>query len=150
MCGCLADELHRGPDMSCSLPAGRALAAGHLREPDPAWQGAALIALSDNLIAPGHHVKVDLAGPTSPGHHPVMKRSLALWGKGLRSSNLRVCLPACVGGTRDGRLDTLGFAFSEQLLQEAFLDCAPRRAFTHLNLTSLWSQWRFHSLSFQG
>jgi hypothetical protein len=57
-------------EMSCavallcpaSVAGDRAFAAGHITEPDPEWEGAAHFALSDNLIAPGYHIKDSLAG----------------------------------------------------------------------------------------
>lgn len=45
-----------------SVAGDRAFAAGHITEPDPEWEGAAHFALSDNLIAPGYHIKDSLAG----------------------------------------------------------------------------------------
>ena len=45
-----------------SVAGDRAFAAGHITEPDPEWDGAAHFALSDNLIAPGYHIKDSLAG----------------------------------------------------------------------------------------
>ena len=72
-----------------SVAGDRAFAAGHITEPDPEWEGAAHFALSDNLIAPGYHIKDSLAGQSL--YHTirsVMNTSLALQATGVRHSGL--------------------------------------------------------------
>lgn len=43
---------HLALDKPCFNASGRALAASHITEPSPAWEGAAPSALSDNLLSP--------------------------------------------------------------------------------------------------